>query len=352
MRAFEETNSTPRDEGSSRKAAILRSLFSEPLHIGVAPSNSGEKMGTVRQDRAAARPFTISVPLPSAWGRDTGWATHRRVPRTRGAAHAARRNGLSLTETGGRAVGLARKAPWALDRKRGGVDLPARRASAPFRHQENALPLVETAPDQIIRKLPGGDGEQLADLTGIQRDLRLVGDACRIIRVRREAPAAAELRRACFDSAVMRYRRCFNSGVRGVLSPTLPTLLNTDEKALHDRILEIADKSVAHCVDGSEENTAYLRIGPKSGEKVTVELSVFSRTISHHNRLDIEAFENLALKVAELARKEADALARSIMTRLETMTTNEILALPVLESDITDEGHSPTKKYGSRTRKR
>lgn len=208
---------------------------------------------------------------------------------------------------------------------------------------EDASP-IELKSGQNARVVPGQEAERLADLTGVQRDLRLVGDACRVILTRRESPSADTIRRACFDSAVMRYRRCINNSVRDLLPKAFLDQLTVDELALHERILELADKSVAHCVDGSEENTTYVLIGPAHDRAVPLDLRVLTTTVSHHNVIDVQAMENLAGRLEALTRAECDGLAATIMVALEAMHAPQIRALPKLDSTIKN-GQPQLKKY-------
>lgn len=66
--------------------------------------------------------------------------------------------------------------------------------------------------------------------------------------------------RALFDSACIRYRRCFKTGVRRPLSRQLTTPLADDLQVLHQFFLDLADKHIAHSVNGFEwwVSTAYV----------------------------------------------------------------------------------------------
>jgi hypothetical protein len=145
----------------------------------------------------------------------------------------------------------------------------------------------------------GEEAQRLADLTGVQRDLDRVAHACRVSENRKGSPSTENLRRACFDSAVLRYRRCFKNSFRELFPRVLLASLSEDELALHDQVLELADKSVAHCVDGSEENFAYVLIGPPEESRMPIDLSVMSANVSHHNKVDAIAFEKLAIVVRQ-----------------------------------------------------
>ena len=115
--------------------------------------------------------------------------------------------------------------------------------------------------------------------------------------------------------------------------------------ALHDQVLDLADKSVAHCVDGSEENFAYVLIGPPDENMVSINLSVLSGNVSHHNKIDAVAFANLAVAVKAIARAEADRVALEVMDRLEAGGESGLAALPQISRGITEEGEALTDRY-------
>lgn len=210
---------------------------------------------------------------------------------------------------------------------------------------------IETVPGQIARMIPGKDAQRLADLTGVQRDLELVAQSCRVIEARKDSPAADDIRRACFDSAVLRYRRCFKNSIRELLPKARLSFLTAEETALHDAILLIADKSVAHCVDGSEENISYALLGPKQSETVMrVQILVLTGTVAHHNKIDVPAFSALALKIKSEVRGECDALAAALLEELERRGAAGIAALPVVQRGIDQQGEVAREKYRGRIR--
>jgi hypothetical protein len=114
---------------------------------------------------------------------------------------------------------------------------------------------------------------------------------------------------------------------------------------LHDLVLEIADKSVAHCVDGSEENFTYVLVGPAENGTIPLNVSVFSGNISHHNKVDAVAFERLALSVKAIVRAQAEQVAAEVLHRLEAAGQAGLAALPEISRAITEEGEARTERY-------
>lgn len=210
---------------------------------------------------------------------------------------------------------------------------------------------IELKPGELVRMIPGENAQQLADLTGVQRDLRLVAECFRVVQVRK-GPGNEHIRRACFDSGVMRYRRCFKNAVRSLLSKSVLDQLEPAEVTLHERILELADRSVAHCVDGSEENIPYVVVGPQSKETSSLRISVFTGTVSHHNLLDAAAVEALAENMRTIARAQCDALAAVVLGQLQDMKLSGVLKLKDFRRGITDEGEVLAEKYRGKIKKK
>lgn len=109
----------------------------------------------------------------------------------------------------------------------------AARAEAEAGERRRIAERLKLKVGQHARVIPGVSALELADLTGVQRDMELVGDACRIIVHRGGSPSTDALRRACLDSAVMRYRRAFNGGKRKGLPDDIVSRLTPDEWDLH-----------------------------------------------------------------------------------------------------------------------
>jgi hypothetical protein len=203
---------------------------------------------------------------------------------------------------------------------------------------------IDLKAGQSARMLENADAQRLADLTGLRRDLRLVREACAVIQGRRGSPSTEHLRRACFDSAVLRYRRCFNGGVRGLFPNELLAKLTEKQKILHDHILELANRSIAHCVDGSEDSFTYF-IYDQNQSSPSVSIHVYTRATSHHNKVNIKKVQELAAKLDRLLAQEGDRIAKGLLKSLKKLTGSEASALPLVKSSITDQGDALEVKY-------
>lgn len=204
---------------------------------------------------------------------------------------------------------------------------------------------------QFARMLESANAQKLADINGLRRDLGLVLEACAVIESRRGSPSTEHVRRACFDSAVMRYRRCFNGGVRDLFPTTLLAKLTEKQTALHKWILDLANRSIAHCVDGSEDNVTYF-ILDKNQTPPSVSIHVYTRTASHHNKVNTKKLRDLARKLDGLLAKEGIRVGKKILKDLKKMSASEASALPLVQSSITDKGEALELKYRKSRKKK
>lgn len=195
------------------------------------------------------------------------------------------------------------------------------------------------------------DAQVLADINGLRRDLRLVEQACTVIDIRKGEPGAEHIRRACFDSAVMRYRRCFNGGIRDLFPKILMIKLTQRQLELHNRILDLANKSVAHCVDGSEENFTYFVLD-RNISPASVEINVYTKTVSHHNKMKITKLRDLAQKLEKLLAEEGVRVANKVLANVQSMSMEDAEHLPALQSNITEDGDQLVEKYKIKVRKK
>jgi hypothetical protein len=111
------------------------------------------------------------------------------------------------------------------------------------------------------RKPNSNAGNKAADLAGISNDLALVHRACaRFVDCSQGGEEFGGDATHFFDSAVIRYRRCFNGGVRTLLTRKIVQDTAPDYINMHDYFMDLANKSVAHSVNHHEilEPTVYV----------------------------------------------------------------------------------------------
>ena len=96
---------------------------------------------------------------------------------------------------------------------------------------------------------------------------------------------------ALATAAVVRYARCFKSGVRNSLHSLIGWPENMSSRELHDRVLAIRDRHVSHAVNEFETNSAMLWIRDDESGHIT-SVSTATRTaiaISYAEALELTA---------------------------------------------------------------
>lgn len=191
-------------------------------------------------------------------------------------------------------------------------------------------------PNQKAYVLEGEDVADLADLAGVEHDLEVAANASRVVYTRRGSPSTDMVRRACIDTALMRYRRCFATGRRSRLTDDDVQAFSEDERKLHDLVLFLANKSIAHSVDGSENNLPYIFVQEDEEGRFTSRIRTCSTHPSHYNLLDAEALEALCLRVRDVARVKAEVIVKKIATRVKAKGPSYITALPEVAQVLMD----------------
>ena len=104
------------------------------------------------------------------------------------------------------------------------------------------------------------EGQELADLMSISHDLEQV-IACSKLLVRRGDKQAFEPERvALIDSAVIRYRRCFITGVRMKLFESDVKNVAPAYMAIHKFFYDLGNKHIAHSVSALEHPHAFVAL--------------------------------------------------------------------------------------------
>lgn len=191
-------------------------------------------------------------------------------------------------------------------------------------------------PNEKAYVLDGEHVADLADLAGIEHDLDVAASAARVVDIRRGSPSTDMVRRACIDSALMRYRRCFATGRRSRLTDDDVQAFSDDEKKLHDLVLYLANKSIAHSVDSSDNNLPYISVQEVEEGRFTSRIRTCSTLPSHYNILDAKALEALCVRVRAVARAKAEETVKKISSRVKAKGPSYITALPEVAEVLMD----------------
>ena len=117
------------------------------------------------------------------------------------------------------------------------------------------------------RLVTSAEAATLADLAGAKYDLETaIGFCSKLEAVELRSPDALVLIDALSTAITVRYARCFTTGVRSKLDADVVNALPSNLRPLHEFLLLIRDKYVAHSVNALEENhvTVHVRDSPDS----------------------------------------------------------------------------------------
>lgn len=97
------------------------------------------------------------------------------------------------------------------------------------------------------------EGQEAADLTSIASDLRQVVDVAKILVEQTEDEGFDALRLALLDSVVIRYRRCFTTGIRMSLKRSDVLQAAPQYEEIHSFFYDLGNKHIAHSVSALEQ---------------------------------------------------------------------------------------------------
>jgi hypothetical protein len=134
-----------------------------------------------------------------------------------------------------------------------------------------------------------------------------------------------------FVAASLAYRSCFKSGVRVRLeADLLPAVWTPDQLSLHEALLDIVDKHIAHSVNGMELLGTTLEVAIDDTGKV--HRGSIGWRGAGIGAFGPVGFDALAMMVETLVGKVVDVrvalLERALKAQVEAMTDEEVLALP------------------------
>ncbi len=112
------------------------------------------------------------------------------------------------------------------------------------------------------RLVTTAEATALTDLEGAKHDLDTAAAFCeRLEAINDQSLESSVMVDALSTAIAIRYARCFTSGVRAKLTEDVLTTLLPQLRQLHEYLLVVRDKHVAHSVNALEENhvTIHLR---------------------------------------------------------------------------------------------
>ncbi|GAB4514308.1 MAG: hypothetical protein Tsb0026_19580 [Sulfuricaulis sp.] len=110
-------------------------------------------------------------------------------------------------------------------------------------------------------RFPVPEAVRLASLGGIEQDLRGVITYCNLLVERSEITKLNFVEwEALSSAAVIRYARCFSSGVRDYLPHDLLDSADPELQQAHKFFMDLRSKHIAHSVNPFEENDVTIQI--------------------------------------------------------------------------------------------
>jgi hypothetical protein len=177
-------------------------------------------------------------------------------------------------------------------------------------------------------------GNQRADLALAVQDLERVAACCLEIRKRDAHPLTDLISGALFDSAIVRYGRCFTKGQRFPLKSFLRRLTSA-ERELHDFVMALRNRYLAHSENEFETmgTTIHVATG-EDGKLVRGGLGLTGSGTLGVGLEHIARFQGLAVRLNKLVREKIDELDAVVRTHIDKLSDHELLAL--------DDGFAPT----------
>lgn len=153
-------------------------------------------------------------------------------------------------------------------------------------------------------KFEGAEGHRLADMSGVLHDLRTTaGMLAHLFRELDKSRAFSTVAQALFDSAIIHYGRCFNSGARHAFRDVdeWAAGLSDSLAGVHLEALSLRNKHVAHSVNDWELNVPVVRVSVdrKTGEANLTGVTVSNRSILMPRREWLNTLREIAMVLAD-----------------------------------------------------
>jgi hypothetical protein len=182
---------------------------------------------------------------------------------------------------------------------------------------------------QFLREYEGEHAQELAEWVSIANDLQHVIEACKLlIEMMDSGNEDATLQRALWSSALVAYVRCFKTGRRMSLNPSIYSGLEGDLLALHQTNVDTRDKHIAHPVNVFEETKIGLLIGDAGNVRGHGNLSMFKIAGDRGDVYNLGVLANRAQKYVSGQIEEAQA---KVMEGATKISPAELLRLPELQ---------------------
>ena len=195
-------------------------------------------------------------------------------------------------------------------------------------------------------RFPVLEAARLASLGGVERDLRGALATCDLL-LAQSPPKLTNLPlwEALSCAVVVRYSRCFVTGVRESLDPIALTALRADFAELHDYLIMLRNKHIAHSVNAFEENDVVLQIS--SDFNSSAEIYYVGTAHSRHAGLSLSAPPRIREHVAWLHGWVQEEMRRegiALLPAVRRHSLEELLAFGPPQLDSPPLVENPTRR--------
>jgi len=187
--------------------------------------------------------------------------------------------------------------------------------------------------DYILVKFPGEAPYRLADLHGVLIDLRSVAGLCAGI-IKKMAADAYPRKRQEVDSlqeaAIVRYARCFKGGARTAFVVPADWIEGLPEhlRTLHQQIIHLRDKHIAHSVNDWEINwpVIYMKHDRNSGSYEVSQVLVQHHRIVALPDAGMTYLRELAMALADMVEAEEEAERARLLEVAKAIPIDDLVA--------------------------
>jgi hypothetical protein len=192
------------------------------------------------------------------------------------------------------------------------------------------------------KQFKSDDAREYADLLSVFNDLNFVLYATdRLLQelAKPDHQRDAVALRAYWSAATVAYIRCFGSGKRHGLKPTIFDSLD-DTAAAHQHIKDTRDKHVAHSVNAFEEVKVGFVLGaaPTASAEGVAHLSMFRMC---DNESGVRNLQILAQHALAAVRPRIETLKNALLVVGQKMRRSELDKLPNLGIRVKDKPGRP-----------
>jgi len=170
------------------------------------------------------------------------------------------------------------------------------------------------------------EGKLLADLNGVEADLRSVIDFCRrLIDTHNFEKYDGELLEVLSIAVLVKYIRPFMTGVRSRLRIEEISGLSAEEVALHEHYMAIRHKHISHSINEYEENQVCAYYTEERLEEGFTSISVQHARIICLNIGDAQSIINLSEKIVLHIKKIMEREKETILEIVRGKSMDDIL---------------------------